>query len=141
MQFLLQVNGGVIIALAQPKIIPHLTHRLGDDGQLAGASSPRMLSTSSLGAIRIVALAGGGVAGNRALGELALHVGAAGGDLPCALPEPLLGDALHLNGGGSRGCPRGELGFFGVHSSVKCVRRQEHSAKLRKASKLFPSRV
>ena len=56
--------------LRQPNLLLHLTHRLGDDGQEAGgAVAEDAVDLMRQGEELVVALAGGGVVGDQALGE------------------------------------------------------------------------
>jgi hypothetical protein len=75
-------------SLRQPNFLLHLTHRLGDDGQEAGGSvAEDVVHFVRQGEELVVALAGGGVVGDQALGQQALHVGAAGEGVALVLPE------------------------------------------------------
>ena len=75
-------------SLRQSNLLLHLTHRLSDDGQEAGgAVAEDVVDFMRQGEELVVALAGGGVVGDQALGEEALHVGAPGGGGALVLPE------------------------------------------------------
>jgi len=56
--------------LRQPNLLLHLAHRLGDDGQEAGgAVAEDIVHFMRQGEQLVVALAGGGVVGDQALGK------------------------------------------------------------------------
>ena len=54
----------------QPNLLLHLSHRLGDDGQEAGGTvAEDVVDFMRQGEELVVAVAGGGVVGDQALGE------------------------------------------------------------------------